>query len=187
MRRGAVVLLGAERPLTPGSVLQTVRSDPGMTATYYANRYFGGDKAMQLNHLLWGVLKRNGKVDIDRADGRDAAPRWYPLFSNPMRHRVRHHNADEEDLSFLRHAPATAPSASEMPADTLASVSRTNSTELESAIVDLVQAVPGKDIHYYIMELPSQYHRSAPMAFKRLREAGVLERAVTPLGTYVWR
>ncbi|KAG5464517.1 hypothetical protein LSCM1_00707 [Leishmania martiniquensis] len=186
MRRGAVLFLGVERPLTPGSVLQTVRSDPGMTAAYYANRYFGEGNAMQLNHLLWGVLKRNGKVDIDRADGRDAAPRWYPLFSNPRRHRVRHHNADEEDLSLLQNAQPAA-SAPETSADTLASVCRPSATELESAIVRLVQAVPGKDIHYYIMELPVQYQRSAPSAFRRLREAGVLERAATPVGTYVWR
>ncbi|KAG5490834.1 hypothetical protein JKF63_00956 [Porcisia hertigi] len=187
MRRSAMQPLGAYRPLTPGSLLQTVRRDPGMTTVYYANRYFGGDNVMHLNHLLWGVLKRNGKIDIDRADGKDAAPRWYPLFSNPRRHEVRPHNADEEDLSLLRHAPPSAPTAPEMPADTPASASPQNSCDLESAIVGLVQAVPGKDIHYYIMELPVQYQRSAPTVFKRLREAGLLMREVTHLGTYVWR
>lgn len=187
MRRGGVLLLRVERALTPSSLLQTIRSDPGMTTTYYANRYFGQENVMHLNHLLWGVLKRNGKVDIDRTDGMDAAPRWYPLFSNPKRHQVRPHNPDEEDLSFLRNTPATAPTAPEMPADTPASVPRAGSCELESAIVELVQAVPGKDIHYYIMELPFQYRRSAPKAFKRLREAGLLMREATNLGTYVWR
>ncbi|AIO02810.1 hypothetical protein LPMP_356820 [Leishmania panamensis] len=187
MRRGVVLLLGAERPLTPSSLLQTIRSDPGMTSTYYANRYFGENNVMHLNHLLWGVLKRNGKVDIDRSDGKDAAPRWYPLFSNPKRHQVRLHDADEEDLSFLQNAPSTAPTGPERPDHRLASVSRADSCELESTIIGLVQTVPGKDIHYYIMELPVKYQRSAPTAFKRLREAGLLMREFTPLGTYVWR
>lgn len=185
MRGGVVLFSGALRAMTPAGVLQTVRADPGMTTTYYCNRYYGKENFMQLNHVLWSVLKRGGKVDIDRADGQDAPPRWYPLFSSPRRHQVRAHDPAEEDLSLLRAAPPTAPEAPPMPSD--AAVDSAQSLQLESAIVGLVHSSPGRDIHYYIMELPLSFQRGAPAAFKRLRLAGLLEREATATGTFVWR
>jgi hypothetical protein len=202
MRRGFVLLAGATRPLTPQSLLATIRNDPGMTTVYYANRYYGKDNVTRLNHILWSVLKRGGKVDIDRADGVDAPPRWYPLFATPRRHHVRLHDADEEDLSLLRHPPpqpTAPPVAPAMPADVLggsgdASASPAHMSEaeavvsmqLESSIVQMVENIPGKDIQHYILELPPEMQWRAPAAFKRLREAGLLERRVTEQGTYVW-
>lgn len=145
---------------------------------------------MQLNHLLWGVLKRNGKVDMDRGDGIDAPPRWHPLFSAPKVHHVRRHKAEDEDLSFLRSDIPVAPEAPAMPDSCAASSSADEGTsllELENTILHLVREVPEKDILFYISELPLQLQRAAPAAFKRLREAGLLEREVTPQGTYIWR
>lgn len=202
MRKGLLLCAGATRPLTPANLLATVRNDPGMTAVYYANRYYGKDNVMQLNHVLWSVLKRGGKVDIDRADGVDAPPRWYPLFSVPHRHNVRLHNPEEEDLSLLRQPlPPTAPDAPTMPgaapsataAAAAASTSQEKKEEeevvymqLETTIAGLVEAQPGHDIQFYIAELPPELQRLAPAAFKRLRVAGLLERRVTEQGTYVW-
>ncbi|KAK7202299.1 hypothetical protein NESM_000301800 [Novymonas esmeraldas] len=189
MRCCALLRHGGERPLTAASLLQTVRSDPGMTTVYYANRYFGKENVMQLNHLLWSVLKRNGKVDIDRAGGAaDAAPRWQPLFATPRKHIVRHHNADDEDLSLLRHAPPAAPVAQKTPTDNGAHDDAGSvDVELESAIVELVQAMPGMDILHYVMKLPESQQRSAPSVFRRLRKAQILVRELSPSGTYVWR
>ncbi|KPI89362.1 hypothetical protein ABL78_1488 [Leptomonas seymouri] len=204
MRKCRVLGAAAARQLTPGSLLTTIRNDPGMTAVYYANRYYGKENVMQLNHMLWGVLKLGGKVDIDRADGADEPPRWYPLFATPRRHYVRHHNADEEDLSLLRQPPPpTAPPAPTMPSDeptngyTATATASSNSIaerereevvsmRLESTIVGMVEAFPGQDIQFYISEMPVGMQRRAPAAFKRLREAGLLERQVTAKGTYVW-
>lgn len=215
MRRGLVLCAGATRPLTPANLLATIRNDPGMTALYYANRYYGKENVMQLNHFLWNVLKRGGKVDIDRADGADAPPRWYPLFATPRRHNVRHHNAEEEDLSLLRqppppaapdapsmpvHAPAGAGTSAEAASTTVSSSSsfarqqdkesgmedEAASMQLESVILNLVEVAPGQDIQHYIAELPAVLQRRAPAAFKRLREAGLLERRVTEQGTYTW-
>ncbi|KPA81862.1 putative mitochondrial hypothetical protein [Leptomonas pyrrhocoris] len=208
MRTSLVRWAAATRPLSPVNVLNTVRNDPGMTAAYYANRYYGKENVMQVNHMLWSVLKRGGKVDIDRADGADAPPRWYPLFATPRRHNVRQHNADEEDLSLLRRPhPPTAPVAPTMPFGEptsdcpIAATSSWSSSdkqegteeaevmaseELENAIVGLVEAFPGQDIQRYIADLPANMQRRAPSAFKRLREAGLLKRRVTEQGTYVW-
>lgn len=196
MRRGLLLCVAATRALTPGNVLKTVRNDPGMTSTYYANRYFGKENVMVVNHVLWSVLKRSGRVDMDRADGADAPPRWYPLFANPRRHHVCHHNAEEEDLSLLRQpAPPSAPTAPAMPSDsevkphaanTASTVSSDEASHLEITIVELVGAAPGRDIQHYIQMLPMEVQRLAPAAFKRLREAGLLERRVTEQGTYMW-
>ncbi|PWU99614.1 hypothetical protein C3747_216g1 [Trypanosoma cruzi] len=68
MRRGVIsyaVTDHATRALTLPLLLDTVRRDPGMTAAYYANRYFGKERQMEVTRVLWGELKFYGQVTID--------------------------------------------------------------------------------------------------------------------------
>lgn len=91
------------RPLTSVSLLETVRKDPGMTAKYYANRYFGVENVMRVNHMLWDILKKHGQVTIERpTHDLGAPPVWSPVFAAYRLHSARRHNPDEEDLSLLR-------------------------------------------------------------------------------------
>lgn len=194
---------GSLRPLTAGTLLYTVRGDPGMTSKYYANRYFGIEKKMEVEHLLWKELKKHGKVTIDRVQGSDAPPLWVPLFYYPKRHNVRRHCAEDEDLSLLRSAPSpTSPAAENSSASsssmTTSSVSCNESLgveeavdpktveDAESAVLRAVYATPEKDIQFYVNGLPEEFQLAGPRAFRRLREAGVLERRQTPQGTFVW-
>lgn len=185
------------RPLTAGTLLHTVRGDPGMTSKYYANRYFGIEKHMEVEHLLWKELKKHGKVTIDRMQGSDAPPLWVPLFYYPKRHNVKRHCSEDEDLSLLRSAPAAMSSTD---ASCSPSFSSSCSDEqigedvldpkavedTESAVLRLVYATPERDIQFYVNGLPEELQPGAPRAFRRLREAGVLERRQTPQGTFVW-
>lgn len=165
-----------------------------MTSKYYANRYFGVEKLMEVEHLLWKELKQHGKVTIDRVEGSDAPPLWAPLFYYPKRHTVRRHSPEDEDLSFLRSEPSTAGST-----DSATSSSFTVNPQvveecldpkvvedIESAILRLVFETPEKDIQFYVNSLQEDLQKGAPKAFRRLREAGVLERRPTPQGTFVW-
>ncbi|KEG14293.1 hypothetical protein DQ04_00541250 [Trypanosoma grayi] len=176
----------ATRALTLPALLDTVRRDPGMTAVYYANRYFGKERQMEVTRVLWGELKLYGQVTIDRIDGPEAPPRWYPVFSMPRKiHAIRRHRAEEEDLSVLQHDAATLCGTPPTREESDAAVSLAASAE--NSIIGLVQAMPGRDIQFYISELPAVMQPYAPMAFRRLREAAVIIREQTPQGTFVWR
>lgn len=180
-------LLLRNRDLSAATLLQVVRSDPGMTADYYANRYFGGaSQQMRVSHLLWTQLKQHGKVTMER-DAVDEPPLWFPLFAAPRRHAARRHCADDEDLSILREA-ATAAGADERRtgADDAQWNSAAATLEVETAILTLVEALPGRDIQFYVGELAVRLQPLAPAAFRRLREAQLLQRETTPSGTYVW-
>lgn len=175
------------RELHPQSVLETVAADPGMTALYYANRYFGGRKnVMPVTHILWNQLKRSGKVYMQRSQGPEAAALWFPTLGAPRPHHVRHHCPEEEDLSVLQSAAAAGSATEPAAPDTAKPKDEASDFEIESAIVRLVEATPGKDIHFYVNELPLDMQKRAPAAFKRLREASLLERTTTPSGTFVW-
>lgn len=52
MRSTLLLRIAGMRALTPQTLLETVRNDPGRTAPYYANRYFGVERASEVNHLL---------------------------------------------------------------------------------------------------------------------------------------
>ncbi|ORC85538.1 uncharacterized protein TM35_000341500 [Trypanosoma theileri] len=192
MRRGCVLQTAADRTaraLTLPLLLDTVRRDPGMTAVYYANRYFGRERQMEVTRLLWGELKLYGQVIIDRIDGPEEPPRWYPVFSLPRKmHKIRRHRPEEEDLSVLQqgieHGSSTpAKMTGEGDSEAAASLS----AAAEDGIVSLVQAMPGHDIQFYIGELSTALQPYAPTAFRRLREAGIITREQTPQGTFVWR
>ncbi|RNF08170.1 uncharacterized protein Tco025E_07212 [Trypanosoma conorhini] len=187
MRRSAVSYAAtdhATRALTLPLLLDTIRRDPGMTAAYYANRYFGKERQMEVTRVLWAELKLYGQVTIDRIDGPEAPPRWYPVFSMPRRiHKIRRHCAEEEDLSVLQQC--TVADTGEPPLTQEAAASM--ATSVESSIIALVQQFPGHDIQFYIGELSAVMQPHAPMAFRRLREAGVLIREQTPQGTFAWR
>lgn len=202
MRRVFLRLAPVARPLTPQALLETVRSDPGMTAGYYAKRYFGNENTARVNHMLWAELKRHGKVCVERDTAPDAIPRWMPVFDAPRRHGVRRHSAEDEDLSVLNEvmggedrAGAQASASSEMTATSSdvvgasepSSSAEATPIEVESTVLRLVQSVPGKDIQFYVNEMPVEMQKGAPIAFRRLREAGLLEREMLPQGTYVWR
>ncbi|KAH9578005.1 hypothetical protein LSM04_002428 [Trypanosoma melophagium] len=192
MRRSCVLQNAvdhAARALTLPLLLDTVRRDPGMTAVYYANRYFGRERQMEVTRLLWGELKLYGQVIIDRMDGPDEPPRWYPVFSMPRKiHKIRRHRAEEEDLSVLQQEGengSTMPSKMTGEGDNEPAASL--SAAAEDGIVSLVQAMPGHDIQFYISELSVILQPYAPTAFRRLREAGIITREQTPYGTFVWR
>ncbi|KAF8288115.1 putative RNA editing complex protein [Trypanosoma cruzi] len=187
MRRGVIsyaVTDHATRALTLPLLLDTVRRDPGMTAAYYANRYFGKERQMEVTRVLWGELKFYGQVTIDRIDGPEEPPRWYPVFSIPRKiHNIRRHCAEEEDLSILQQDTALATGGSPVAQEASASMA----ASVENSIIALVQKSPGHDIQFYIGEIPAVMQAYAPMAFRRLREAGVIVREQTPQGTFVWR
>lgn len=165
-----------------------------MTSKYYANRYFGIEKLMEVEHLLWKELKHHGKVTIDRVEGSDAPPIWAPLFYYPKRHNVRRHSPEDEDLSFLRSDPLSAVSSGSATSSSLNAHSQVVEEcldpkvveDIESAIIRLVYEKPEKDIQFYVNSLEEELQRGAPKAFRRLREAGILERRPAPQGTFVW-
>ncbi|RNF05813.1 hypothetical protein TraAM80_04346 [Trypanosoma rangeli] len=172
------------RALTLPLLLDTIRRDPGMTAAYYANRYFGKERQMEVTRVLWGELKLYGQVTIDRIDGPEAPPRWYPVFYMPRKiHKIRRHCAEEEDLSVLQQDTVAETGESPVAQEETASMA----ASVENSIVALVQQFPGHDIQFYIGELSAVMQPRAPMAFRRLREAGLLTREQTPHGTFVWR
>ncbi|CAD2213290.1 hypothetical protein AGDE_12906 [Angomonas deanei] len=72
-----------------------------MTSAYYANRYFGEDKTVEVNHLFWNQLKRSGKVLLER-EKESGEARWVPVVVTPKLHNVRHHKQEEEDLSYIK-------------------------------------------------------------------------------------
>lgn len=167
----------------------TIRNDPGMTASYYANRYFGKETIMMVNHMLWSQLKRHGKITLDRSDGVDSPPKWYPTFDTPRQHGVARHNPDDEDLSVLKNAAdSDAASPRHTPAAPLTGVDagEVDILRVEALVLHLVQKEPRRDIQYYIGLLPFEMRMNAPLTFKRLRESGLLTREATPLGTFVW-
>ncbi|EPY33368.1 hypothetical protein STCU_02260 [Strigomonas culicis] len=186
-------LCAAVRPLNALSLLETVRRDPGMTSAYYANRYFGGNKLMEVNHLLWNDLKRHGKVVVERGAA-ETAPQWLPVLVVPRPHRVKMHRAEDEDLSVLQAAQSdafgAAPEDPHAPDGPKAELSEAEEAQLalalEASIVRLVHAHPDKDIQFYIHQLPEESRAVAPAAFKRLREAGIIQREATVQGTFVW-
>lgn len=189
MQRCLPTLSSAMRPLTAGTLLHTIRSDPGMTTKYYANRYFGPEKHMQLEHLLWKELKKHGKVTLDRIDGPDAPPRWVPLFYYPKRHGVRRHNPEDEDLSVLRHASDSSSvehASSSAAGEATVEEDKKEMEDRDSAIIRLVHSSPGRDIQFYVLQLPEEMQQGAPQAFRRLRQAGVLQRNQTSQGTFAW-
>ncbi|SCU70074.1 uncharacterized protein TEOVI_000164300 [Trypanosoma equiperdum] len=186
----SVLLRGASEPgrraITLPTLLDTVRRDPGMTAVYYANRYFGKERIMEVTRVLWGELKFHGQVTVDRIDGPEEPPRWYPVFSVPRKlHRIRRHCAEEEDLSVLQHSDLTSDSAAPASGDNDASASF--AAAVEDNIINLVHSIPGRNIQFYISELPTSMQPYGPMAFKRLRQAEVIIREQTPQGTFVWK
>ncbi|KAG8347733.1 hypothetical protein ERJ75_000050200 [Trypanosoma vivax] len=169
------------RLITLPVLLDTVRRDPGMTALYYANRYFGKDRLMEVTRVLWGELKLHGQVTIDRIDGPEEPPRWYPVFSMPQKlHRIRLHRPEEEDLSVLQREPET-------PRQEMCELSSSLSMEVENSIIQLVHSLPNHDIQFYIGELPARMRPYAPSAFRRLREAEIIVREQTPQGTFIWK
>lgn len=172
------------RPLTPATLLHTVRSNPGMTTQYYANRYFGVKKQMEVECIMWKELKKHGKVVLDRIDGPQAPPRWNPLYYYPRRHKVLRHCDEDEDLSVL----SQGSSSTSEPEDSTSSFAEETekSEDRDSVILRLVYATPGKDIQFYVSQLPEEYQVGAPQAFKRLREAGVLQRTQTSQGFFSW-
>lgn len=183
--QSTLYLRRANRLLTPGEVLKTVRSDPGMTVAYYANRYFGQEHAIHVNHILWSELKRHGKVLVDRSDGPEAAPRWHPTFEAPRQHSVRYHKAEDEDLSVLKKSPP-APTAPAAPAAAPPPpVAEGVTVLLETTVIGLVQREPGHTIQYYLGCLPEEMQADAPSVFRKLREVGLLTRTETPDG-FVW-
>ncbi|CCW70078.1 unnamed protein product [Phytomonas sp. Hart1] len=189
-------LLTLLRPLTPSELLNTIRGNPGMTAEYYANRYFGKDKVMEINHFLWGNLKRYGKIYHERNES-DAPPKWFPVFGMARIHRVYQHNSENEDLSVLRslkdiHLEESAQSDSytcdDESFEDITNEDGVNETNLkvEMTIMQEVQKKPGEDIQFYIQRLPVDMQRRAPLAFKRLRESGMIKREFTTAGGFVW-
>lgn len=198
MLRTSAVCFSSTRALTPAALLKTVRSDPGMTAAYYANRYFGMEKTMNVTHVLWSQLKRHGKVTLERSDGSEHPPRWYPIFESPKLHEVHWHNPEDEDLSILKEAamadggdsgssggaPA-APQAPPVPGPN--GGHEADALRVESLVLHLVQQEPGKDIQHYIGLLPFEMRMAGPSAFRHLRESGLLTRETTPTGTFVWQ
>lgn len=90
------------RTLNASEILAVVQEDRGETAAYYAKRYFGPKTERQVQHLLWTDLKKNGHVDIIRAD-MDAPPRWFPTANfAPKAPRVLKYRAEDYDLSVLK-------------------------------------------------------------------------------------
>lgn len=184
MLRSKLALTAALRPLTVSTLLHTVRGDPGMTTQYYANRYFGPEKTMEVEVLLWRELKKHGKVTIDRLEGPEAPPRWVPLFYFPRRHAARLHRAEEEDLSLLRYGASLQTETSAEPQQ--GSTGEEDGT-IDTLIIQSVHADPEKGIDFYIQQLPEELQREAPNAFRRLREAGVLQRSQSGSQGFVWR
>nr|CCC93905.1 conserved hypothetical protein [Trypanosoma congolense IL3000] len=174
------------RVVTLTTLLDTVRRDPGMTAGYYANRYFGSERLMEVTRILWGELKFHGQVTLDRIDGPEEPPRWYPVFSLPRRiHRIRIHRAEEEDLSVLQQ-DIPVPGGSSLTEES-SEATASFAEAVENNIISLVHSIPGHDIQFYISELPAAMQPYAPMAFRRLRESEVISRIQTPQGTFVWK
>ncbi|CCW63221.1 unnamed protein product [Phytomonas sp. EM1] len=199
--KASLRLFSLSRSLNPSELLKTIRADPGMTAVYYANRYFGSDKVMQINHILWGQLKRCGKIYHERGEEEEALPRWFPTFGMARIHRVQRHDPNEEDLSLLnalKDARSEASAWSDSPGvpahSEVSFDSNTNNDdakgedtlEVEMAVMREVQKEPGKDIQHYIHRLPKPMQRSAPLAFKRLRESGMIKREFTSAGSFIW-
>eukprot|EP00796_Vickermania_ingenoplastis_P006636 gene6636-4755_t len=178
--------LSSLRPLSAASLLHTIRGDPGMTSQYYANRYFGPDRLREVDHLAWQELKKHGKVTLDRIDGPEAPPRWVPIFQNPRRHHVQRHNPEDEDLSVLQRPVATESATGDSLWGADLGTTPDSAAERDDVILRLVAETPEQDIQCYVSALPEEMRAGAPLAFRRLREAGVLRRSQTPLGTFAW-
>eukprot|EP00758_Cryptobia_borreli_P003672 Tbor_TRINITY_DN3904_c0_g1::TRINITY_DN3904_c0_g1_i1::g.714::m.714 len=126
------------RNLTPGSVLYTIRHDPGMTVSYYCRRYFGGDtpeNISTLNHILWSQLKKYGKTYVQRgAKSMDTAEcTWHPMQKTYGRiTQVRQHRPEDEDLSFLKDYVPPVPKFPTLPPPIPAKVMLRRSSEVPS-------------------------------------------------------
>ena len=62
--------------LDPKTMLSVIRLDPGHTALYYAQRYFGQNSPIEVNAILWSNLKMQGQIRLER--DREESALWFP-------------------------------------------------------------------------------------------------------------
>lgn len=179
------------RSLTPATLLHTVKNNPGMTAKYYAKRYFGDETLPKITSMLWCQLKKFGHVSVVRCSSQneDETATWYPNdwcgYNIP---RVKRYDPSDYDLSWLkRDAPQAPPDETPAPPMPVSPSSNLFIDAVEQNLLKVVEANPNKEMQYYIDSFTDESEKLvAPAAFQRLRQNGALRREQLENGSFVW-